>query len=43
MEKDTLVKVVNKYNGTVGYDVPDLSIHRNFYPGETKEITFNEL
>jgi len=43
MEKDTLVKVVNKYNGTVGYDVPDLNIHRNFYPGETKEITFNEL
>ena len=30
MNKDTLVKVVNKYNGTVGYTVSDLNIHRNF-------------
>lgn len=43
MEREHLVKVVNKYNGTVGYDVPDLQIHRNFYPGEVKNITFDEL
>lgn len=43
MEKDKLVKVINKYNGTVGYTIPDLKIHRNFYPGESKEISFNEL
>ena len=43
MEKNTLVQVVNKYNGTVGYNVSDLNIHRNFYPGETKEVTFDEL
>lgn len=43
INKDTLVKVVNKYNGTVGYDVPDLKVHRNFYPGESKDITFDEL
>jgi hypothetical protein len=43
IDKNTLVKVVNKYNGTVGYDVPDLGIHRNFYPGESKEVTFEEL
>ena len=43
INKDTLVKVVNKYNGTVGYDVPDLSVHRNFYSGESKDITFDEL
>lgn len=43
MNKDTMIKVINKYNGTVGYDVPDLGVHRNFYPGEHKEITFDEL
>lgn len=43
MNKDTLIKVINKYNGTVGYDVPDLGIHRNFYPRESKDVTFEEL
>ncbi len=43
IDKNTLVKVINKYNGTVGYDVPDLGVHRNFYPNESKEITFDEL
>jgi len=43
VNKDTLVTVINKYNGTVGYDVPDLGVHRNFYPNEKKEISFNEL
>ena len=43
MNRDTLIKVVNKYNGVVGYSVPDLGVERNFYPGESKDITFNEL
>lgn len=43
VDKKTLIKVRNKYNGTVGYDVPDLKIHRNFFPGEEKEISFEEL
>jgi len=43
INKDTLVKVTNKYNGTVGYDVPDTNIHRNFFPNETKEVTYDEL
>ena len=43
IDKNTLVKVINKYNGTVGYDVPDLGVHRNFYPNESKDITFDEL
>jgi len=43
INKDTLIKVINKYNGTVGYDVPDLNVHRNFYPNESKDITFDEL
>lgn len=43
INKDTLITVINKYNGTVGYDIPDSNMHRNFYPNETKEITFGEL
>ena len=43
VDKNKTVKVINKFNGTVGYDVPELGVHRNFYPKESKEITFNEL
>ncbi len=43
VNKDTLIKVINKDNGIVGYTVPDLGVHRNFYPGETKEVTYEEL
>lgn len=41
--KDKKIKVINKDNGVVGYIVPDLGIHRNFYPGECKDITYEEL
>lgn len=41
--KDTMVEVINKFGGTVGYDVPDLGVHRNFNPREKKEISFDEL
>lgn len=43
LEKDTLVKITNRDNGVVGYSVPDLGVHRNFQPGETKEITVEEI
>ena len=43
VDKNKTVKVINKFNGSVGYDVPELGVHRNFYPKESKEITFNEL
>ena len=43
MDKNTLIKVVNKYSGVVGYGIPDLMLHRKFFPGETKEITYEEL
>ena len=43
IDKNTEISVLNKYNGTVGYDVPDLGVHRNFFPGERKNITFDEL
>lgn len=43
INKDSKIKVVNKFNGTVGYDVPELGVHRNFYPKQNKEIPFEEL
>ena len=43
IDKDKIVKVINKFNGTVGYDVPELGVHRNFYPRESKDIRYEEL
>lgn len=44
IDKNKLIKVTNRFSGIVGYDVQDMPIpHRNFQPGETKEITFEEL
>lgn len=44
LEKDTLIKVINRDNGTVGYTIPDLgNLHRNFQPREEKEATMDEL
>ncbi len=43
IDKDTMIKVVNKDSGTVGYTIPELGIHRNFYAGESKEVRFEEL
>jgi hypothetical protein len=36
INKDSMIKVINKFGGTVGYDVPDLRVHRDFYPYEQK-------
>lgn len=43
ISKDTILKVTNRNNGSTGYTVPDLGIHRHFSPNETKEITMDEL
>lgn len=44
LDKNTLVKITNRYDGRVGYSVPDLgNLHRSFSPGETKEVTMEEL
>ena len=43
IDKNKMVKVINKFSGTVGYDVPEMGVHRNFYPKESKEISFEEL
>lgn len=44
LDKDTLIKVKNRDNGSVGYTIPDLgNLHRSFQVGETKEVTMDEL
>ena len=43
IDKNKIVKVINKFNGIVGYDVPELGVHRDFYPHESKEVSFEEL
>lgn len=44
LDKNTLIKVTNRDGGSVGYTIPDLNnLHRDFAPGETKEITMEEL
>lgn len=43
LEKDTLIKVLNRDNGRVGYSVPEIGVRRQFMPGETKEIPYHEL
>lgn len=43
MNKETLIKVTNRFSGNVGYFIPDLQVKRTFMPRETKEITFEEL
>ena len=44
LDKNTLVKVTNRDNGSVGYSIPDLgNLQRRFEAGETKEVTAEEL
>lgn len=44
LDKDTMIKVTNRDNGSVGYTIPDLgNLHRTFQSGETKEISMEEL
>ena len=40
---DKLVKVTNRDNGVVGYQIPDMNINRNFAPKESKQIPLKEL
>lgn len=44
ISNDTKIKVTNRFNGGVGYNIPDLgNLERNFQSGETKTLTFEEL
>ena len=43
IENNMTIKVTNRDNGSVGYSVPDLGVHRTFQPKESKEISAEEL
>lgn len=44
LDKNTIIKVTNRSNGSTGYTIPDLgNLHRTFQGGETKELTMEEL
>lgn len=43
LDKNTIIRVTNRSYGTVGYQVPDLGIRREYQSNETKEVTFEEL
>ena len=43
VEKTREVKLTNRDNGSVGYTIPDLNLRREFSPGETKTVTFDEI
>ena len=44
LEKDTIIKVRNRDNGSVGYTIPDLgNLKREFASGEIKDVTMEEL
>ena len=44
VEKDRIIRVVNRDSGGVGYRIPDMgNLRRQFQSGETKELTFEEL
>jgi len=44
MEKTTLIRVLNRDNGSVVYSIPEMNgLRRVFQSGETKEVTFEEL
>lgn len=43
LEDDEIVTVRNRDNGTVGYTVADLGVHRSFMKNEKKAITMQEL
>lgn len=44
MNKDTIIKVLNRDNGAVLYSIPEMNgLTRIFQAGETKQITFEEL
>lgn len=43
LDKNMEVEVINRYDGGVGYKIPELRVDRQFAPGEKKNITVQEL
>ena len=43
MDKNTIYEVKNRSSSILVYSIPDIGIRREFMPGETKKISFEEL
>ena len=44
LDKNEIVKITNRYDGRVGYSIPEMgNLRRSFASGETKEVTMDEL
>lgn len=44
MDKNTIIKICNRDNAAVFYDIPEMNgLHRVFQPNEIKEVTLEEL
>jgi hypothetical protein len=43
VEKDRVISLLNRDTGSVGYTLDDTGTHRRFTPGETKQVTFDEV
>ena len=44
LDNNTMISVINRDNGRVGYTIPDMNnLHRNFESGERKMLTMEEL
>ena len=44
MDKNTIIKICNRDNAAVFYDIPEMNgLHRVFQPNEVKEVTLKEL
>ena len=43
LNKNTKIKATNRSNSSIGYTLPDMNnLRRKFYPGETKEVSYEE-
>lgn len=43
IDKNTIIRLTNRDTGSVSYVIPDTGAHRKFTPGETKNVTFEEI
>ena len=44
LNKNTKIKATNRSNSSIGYALPDMNnLRRKFYPGEMKEVSYEEL
>jgi len=44
MDKNTMIKICNRDDAAVFYDIPEMNgLHRVFQPNEVKEVTLEEL